>query len=185
MSIIREIRQLTGLSQEKLADWLGVSKSMLQFAEKGERNLPGAASHKLIALIQPVQQLKESVTAIRPGPVPFTRPANLAQKHRKKMALHLRTAERLQQQLDALQVKHPKFATRLALLELVKTIDTALYTATEGDKKWAEMMEWFSNERMPGDGTEERELLHDKIDTHQAYAELHRQMLEKYEAMVK
>ena len=41
----------------------------------------------------------------------------------------------------------------------------------------------FTRDRLPLSGPEQQELLQDKIDTHLASAELHRQRKEKYEGV--
>jgi predicted transcriptional regulator len=82
--MITEIRKLTGLSHQKLGSWLGVSRTMVQFAENNERSLTGDAAKKLTMLALPLQQLKEA--AHRPAtPLPCSKPADFAAMHKKKM----------------------------------------------------------------------------------------------------
>jgi len=186
MSILKEIRELTGLSQKQLAEWLGVSKSLVQFAENGQRNLPKEASAKLIAMTLPLQDLKDAAKANRStAAVAFTNPAKLALHHKRKMTFHRRSAHALQQQLDKLTLRHPKLRARLALFDAMKKVDTASYKATDRDNTWLELMEWFSQDRIPATGPEEQELLRDKIEVHLAYAEVHRARCEWFEGMEK
>jgi transcriptional regulator with XRE-family HTH domain len=49
---ILTLRQYFGLSQEFLASYFGVSRSLLNMAERGERTLPLPATTKLAALMQ-------------------------------------------------------------------------------------------------------------------------------------
>jgi len=185
MSSIREIRELTGLSHAQLAGWLGVSKSLIWYAETGERSLPTEAHLKLTAMALLVQGLKKNSTAApaHPGERLISNPAKLAARHKKKMEFHRRSAGALQQQLQKVKAKHPQLDTRLALFDALKNDPPAWYRASETDKTWMEMTEWFSRDRMLFTGLEQQELLQDKIDMHLAYAEVHRLQIEWYEGM--
>jgi transcriptional regulator with XRE-family HTH domain len=55
MRSLKTIRESFGLSQEQLAIYLGVSRSSINMAERGNRGLPTAALEKL-ALLQKSQQ---------------------------------------------------------------------------------------------------------------------------------
>ncbi len=184
MSSIREIREFTGLSHKQLADWLGVSKSLVWYAETGGRNLPAAARLKLNALVLLLQGLKAgSTTPVAPGQRLVSNPALLAERHRQKEAFHRRSAAALQRQLSKLQTKRPQLNTRLALFEALRHEAPHWYRVTDADTTWMELTEWFTRDRMPLTGLEQQELLQDKIDTHLASAELHRQRKEKYEGV--
>ncbi|HNN72764.1 MAG TPA: helix-turn-helix transcriptional regulator, partial [Ferruginibacter sp.] len=85
MSSIREIREFTGLSHKQLADWLGVSKSLVWYAETGGRNLPEAALLKLNALVLLLQGLKAgSTTPVAPGMRLVSNPDLLAERTGRK-----------------------------------------------------------------------------------------------------
>ena len=184
MSSIREIRALTGLSHKQLADWLGVSKSLVWYAETGGRNLPAAALLKLNALVLLLQGLKAgSTTPVAPGMRLVSNPDLLAERHRQKEAFHRRSAAALQRQLHKLQTKRPQLNTRLALFEALRNKAPHWYRVTDADTTWMELTEWFTRDRLPLSGPEQQELLQDKIDTHLASAELHRLQKEKYEGM--
>ncbi len=184
MSSIREIRELTGLSHKQLAEWLGVSKSLIWYAETGERSLPQAALLKLSALVALAEGLKKEVKAVaRPGEKLVSNPAKLAALHKKKEAVHLGSAQSLQAQLQKLKVRHPQLDTRLALFDALRNDAPEWYAATDADITWMELTEWFSRDRMPLTGLEQQELLQDKIDMHLAYARLHRLQKERYEGM--
>jgi hypothetical protein len=181
MSIITEIRELTGLSQARLAAWLAVSKSLVQFAERGERNLPARASEKLTLLIPPVQQLKDAAKTMKPGRQVYSNPVKLAMQHKQKMDFHERKAQEMQRKLDKLVFQHRQLTARLALLDIMKGMDTGVHKFSDRDKDWRAMMEWFGRERIPATGPEEQELLQDKIEYHQAYAAIHKRSWNKFE----
>lgn len=185
MVIIKEIRKLTGLSQEKLAAWLGISKSLLQFAENGERTLQGDASKKLILLMLPVEKLKKAlITTGRRGTTLYTDPSAFARQHKKKMEYHLQAAGKLQWELEKLQVLHIKLTARLVLLDIMNNLDMELYQATDIDKHIAGLLESFSRGRL-ADAFKKQQQLQEKIHEHLGYAEVHKVRLERLEAMKK
>lgn len=184
MSAITEIRELTGLSHAQLAEWLAVSKSLIIYAEKGDRYLPSRASQKLNAMILLVQQLKqETAKAGKPAKETYSNPAKLAARHKQKMEYHRRSALGLQIQLRRLKARHPQLNARYALFDAMKNADFDWYRASAGDKTWMEMIEWFGDEKLSATGLEQQELLQDKIEMHLAYAELHRVRRERFEGM--
>lgn len=184
MSAITEIRKLTGLSHAQLAEWLAVSKSLVIQTEKGERYLPSRASQKINAVILLVEQLKQEASkAGEPAKAAFSNPAKLAERHKQKMEYHRRSAQGLQIQLRRLKARHPQLNARYALFDAMKNADFDWYRASEGDKKWMEIIEWFSDEKLSATGLEQQELLQDKIEMHLAYAELHRERWERFEGM--
>jgi DNA-binding XRE family transcriptional regulator len=185
MSIIKEIRDLTGLSHEKLAAWLGVSKSLVQFAEKGERMLRGDASKKLTLLTLPVQQLKKAMTTTRHrGAMLYTDPAALARQHKKKLLHHLAAAGKQQQQLKKLESLHLKLTARLVLLDIMNNLDTELYRASKLDKHIAGLLEFFGRDRMAA-AFKKQEQLQERIQVHLAYAEVHKLAWEGFQALKK
>ncbi len=184
MGSIREIRELTGLSHKQLAEWLGVSKSLIWYAETGERSLPQAALLKLSALVALAEGLRKEVKAVaRPGEKLVSNPGKLAARHKKKQEFHESSARALERQLLISKKKHPQLDNRLALFHALRNDAPAWYSVTEADITWMELTEWFSRDRMPLAGLEQQELLQDKIDMHLAYARLHRLQKEKYEGM--
>ena len=183
MSDLKQIRQITGLSQAAMAGWLGVSESLVQFVETGERSLPSEANRKMAAMLRLSEQVKNTATPAKEGPA-LGSPVKLAERHRKKMAFYQRSAAGLRIKLTRLRQVNQRLNTRMALLEAMKNSEFEWYSASPGDKKRMEYIEWFSNERLPRSGPEEQELLEDKIETNLAYAELHRKRWEWYEGMV-
>lgn len=183
MSTIKEIRILTGLSHEKLAAWLGVSKSMVQFAEKGDRMLNGNASKKLTQLAVPVQQLKKTIKISQgKGAAVHSSSLDLATRHQKKMDHHLLAAEKLQQEVNRLELQRIKLTTRLALLDIMKNLDSESYKSTKPDKQIVELLEFFGSGRMAA-GIKKQELLQDKINTHLSYAAIHKVAWKRFRTM--
>lgn len=57
MNVFHFVRQSLGISQEALANLLGVSLSLLKKAETNHRNLPFASLNRLVWLYQTLQQM--------------------------------------------------------------------------------------------------------------------------------
>ena len=181
MGAINDIMELTGLSQARMAAWLGVSKSLVQLAEKGERSLPTAATVKLSAMLLVMEQVKKAGKEKKRDEIAFTNPAKLALLHKKKEKFHQQSALALQVKLQKLKALRPKLEARLALIDVLKNLEVKWYKATARDNKWIEHAEWNSKERLPATGLEQQELLQDKIEVHMAYAELHKKRWERFE----
>ncbi len=181
MNVISEIRTLTGLSFTKLAEWLGVSRSLLQFAENGERSLPSAITIKLSSIYLLLLELqkenpgKQEMLIINPG--------KLAMQHHKKAVYHERTAATLRQQLKKLEAKHPQLDTRLRLIAALQNQRSSMYKITARDEYWLSFAEWFSKEQLRSAGQEAQEQLRDKIEMHETYAALHREKAGRYGEM--
>jgi hypothetical protein len=183
MSIISEIRQLTGQSYARLGAWLGVSRTLVYYSERGERDLPSETTPKLGAMILLLQKLKEEAAAGKQDRPVITSHGKLAARHKKKEGFHRRSALALQQQLRRLKALHPLLDARLALFEAMRNPSQEWYQASPTDLHWMEMTEWFSRERMRFTGLEQQELLQDKIEMHLAYAGLHKERKERFEGM--
>lgn len=180
--MIKEIRELTGLGHEQLGAWLGLSRSMVQFAEFSFRSLSSEASKKLLALAPVVQQLQEAARAGRPQPVAFTEAAAFAVKHQAKMEHHLGTAGKLQRQLDRLRLQETKLAARLVLLDAMKKLETELYSSTAADQRKVDQLESFSRDHLKHIAAK-LQPLQDKIEMHRAYGEVHSRLWQQYKAM--
>ena len=182
--MIAEIRKLTGLSHQKLGDWLGVSRSMVEAAEKYRRSLTGKASHKLVMLALTVQQLKDAQEAMPAAPATCSHPEKFADLHKKKMDDHLYLAEGLRLQLEPMLKRHRQLLNSLVLLNAMKEINGELYRSTATDKKIAGHILDEQEEALPK-MVENIELLQDKLELHLAYAEVHKKCFDKFEGMKK
>lgn len=188
--MIAEIRKLTGLSHQQLASWLGVSRTMVQFAENYERSLTGEASHKLTLLALPLEEVKAAAQSFgyaqeeSAAPLPCSNPAAFAGIHKKKMNDHLYLAEGLRLKLGPLLKRHRQLVNSLALLDAMQQLNGQLYRSTAADKKIAGEFRQ-ENEKALNKLVEKIELLQVKLETHLAYAALHSKLYEKFEGMRK
>lgn len=65
MNLVKEIRTATGFSQEMMARYLGVSKSLVYFTEAGKRLLPAPAMKMLLELKEDIaKQLQAGKTTV-------------------------------------------------------------------------------------------------------------------------
>jgi len=182
MSAIKEIRELTGLSHEKLGQWLGVSKSMVQFAEFSFRTLQGEASDKLLMLSLALQQLKTRGQTSLPAAPVCSKPAEFAARHKAKYETHAYRAQRLQRQLQQITKQQQQLSTGLALADALKNPDSKLYRSTTTDIKIAGFTEFFNQDKLQQLAAKAA-ALQDKIEMQLAYAEIHRKQCEAYVVM--
>ena len=103
-TMIKEVRAFYGISQDLLADYLGISRSHLSMAEGGRRALPTAATLKLLKFYQAMQ---EAATAAAAAPLKAPK-ASMQQKKKlsrealalcqEKILLQQRWIKKLQEQ---------------------------------------------------------------------------------------
>jgi len=80
MKTIKEIRNLLGLSQADMGEYLGVSQALASFAEAGKRSLPSRAEARLVYISNQIEAALAS-----PAPARFI-PIQQAQKAETKQA---------------------------------------------------------------------------------------------------
>ncbi len=174
MSTIKEIRKVTGLSQYQIASWLGVSRSLVQLVEKGERSLPKNASDKLYAMNMFTEQVKGSTPEDQEIPLNKSTREKIALQHKRKMERYLHKATGLQIQLKKIKATRPQAFSRLALIQELRNNNTEWFTKTAQDNKYLELMQWFTENHIAAEKFEEPEILQDRINTLLAYAEIHK-----------
>lgn len=178
MSAIKEIRELTGLSQYKLAEWLGVSRSMVYLVEKGKRFLPSEASVKLSAMLLLLQSLKKGQDENNlPGHPKHLIPS-LAEEHQKMIQFHEEQVASLRKQAKKLETIKSKASSKISLLKNLQEEDLPFFQKSEADKKWLETMEWFGRNRLTVLSATSEAALAEKIETHLGYLRIHRERLD-------
>ena len=188
--MIKEIRRSAGLSHKNLAAWLGVSTSMVQFAEHGGRNLIVNASKKLGLLAPAMQQVQDAAKKdaakkkLPANTITYTDPGAFAKKHAIKMEHHQYQAGKLQRQLNKLLQQHVKLTAGIALLDAMKNIDAGLPGNTKRDKHLTGLLEFFEQDKMER-VNKQMEMLQDSIAMHLGYAEVHERKLEEFKLMKK
>jgi transcriptional regulator with XRE-family HTH domain len=179
MSIIREIREMTGLSLRQMAEWFDLSKSMIHLAEKEQRNLDSKTNTKLYRVYI---QLKDLQKNRQEAPATLlSNPAALAERHRKKMEFYERSAQGLRLKMAKLAKDPDPTKLQAGLLSIIRNSETEW--VDEQDKAWAGMMGAELDWRSRSEQQEKLNLLQDKIETNLAYAELHRKRWGWYEGL--
>lgn len=155
----REIREHYGWTQDALASYLGVGRSLLSLCEMGERSLPSAASLKWLEWIKFTHSgnALEKAKAALPIPPPGTG------KLLYKAAENEWEADKLQRKLNALQIRYGKTLNNLALCQHLLSViaDTKENASDRGQLELAYNIATINQKR---EGPEAQALLQCKID---------------------
>ena len=131
MSIISDLRQLTGLTAENIANLTGLSRSNITMAEGGYRELPSPALLKIARLLQ----VAETAAAAPPALPVATKQKH--GRHARNLEIHAAKcrlkAQALQKRLDFYQQQQQSGAV---LAATIKHLQTAWKDADEDDKLW-------------------------------------------------
>jgi len=137
------LREKFGLTQERLASWLGVGRGTVAMSEGGQRNLPGGAGVQQARLVLASLGKVYDPTApesARPAPAPLPTPPSetqaLARRARECRAL----AHRTQRQLAALQTQAAQLEARLAALPALRAYAGPVPTPTR-ETGWLALLE--------------------------------------------
>ncbi len=136
MRSLLEIRKKTGLSQQQLADYLGISRSLVAMAEKSLRDLPKTALSKLTAMENVISTAEKNKKAI-----PETADEKITKKiksfHQIKMEDHLFRAKMLQRRLAAMLKSNEQADVKLKLIDGLSK-KTAQTQKNKFDDHWLE-----------------------------------------------
>jgi DNA-binding XRE family transcriptional regulator len=136
------LRDFFGLTQERLAAWLGVSRVILAQSESGQRALPMASSRQDVRLTLAMhgQALVLSSSTVQPAPLPLpTSPPDLTPlAHRLVYSRY--HALRLGRELAAMQARATQLTNRLTVVPALRAYtDPVPNPALEAD--WLAMFE--------------------------------------------
>lgn len=176
MKSITELRKKTGMSQQDLADYLGISRSLVAMVERGERDLPKEAFHKL-------QEMNKFIGSIESGK-PSTSPnfyneatKELKKYQQQKIEEYLYKAEGLRRRLATMLDVYKQADTKLNLVQKL----TKNHTRERKEKsreKWTEFHEWKSNEKISKSVSAIR-MLSCELEAMEGYAAVHEKILKK------
>lgn len=158
MNSLKNIREKFGISQQEIAHWLGISRSLAAHYELGTRALPTHALLQLAKLEMMVMEFEgegskgskgltgltgytESFEHLKPQePLKPVEPLEpLPPVHTvPKLAFQLTKAERLQQQLTIVQSKHAVLQQQLLLIQ--KMMANCDEYTSEKEKLWLQML---------------------------------------------
>ena len=116
----RETRTRLGLSQEQLAEQLGISRSALSMAEYGRRNLPVAALLKLAQLEIKMAAAMVTATAITAKETNITIPPQTSFESIQIRELQCELQiQKLSNLLQTMTIQYKKYDTQLRLLDAI------------------------------------------------------------------
>ena len=172
MTTEKTVRDYFGWSQESLAFYLGVSRSLVKLAEAGERSLPSAASIKLLQLLlftlgKDAVGKPLSVTAAETSPLKSDGKKLLRQASRYKLL-----AFKTEQQLEDMQQCYQQAQNSMALFQhLQPRVFAATSEEGKSDKLWLELIEAKAVVQLRRNGPEAQAMLQWRIDCYQFAAE--------------
>ena len=155
MNNLKKIRENFGLSQQQVAYWLGISRSLVEHYERGIRNLPAHALLQLAKLEMMVPGFENDSWNTNQGSL-HTAPEHKSDNMREifeselprvndaivklhpKLAFELDKVERLQQQLTVLKNRHKVLEQQMTLVK--KMIDNCNEQTCKKEILWLQML---------------------------------------------
>lgn len=182
MDILKMIRQKTGISQYRMAECLGVSRSLINLAEKGLRSLPPEASMRALALIHTINQNETTATNEKKTAAPsenkWEKISSLADEHYGKMKDYQFKATMLERKLDKIKNRNLQVTTRQEMVNALK--ENFPFIRKKGiDDAWLAYQEVIIKQHIITSDTEE-ERLQAEIEVLLAYAAAHEIQWEKF-----
>ena len=141
MSSLKNIREKFGISQQQVAHWLGISRSLAEHYERGIRSLPTHALLQLAKLELVLAEFEKNVpgdTGLGKANSDLLLADDVALPLHPKLAFQLDKAERLQQQLSVLQSRHAVLQQQMMLIK--KMMDSGNDQTGEKEKLWLQML---------------------------------------------
>ena len=117
MSNLTSLRKKMGLTQEQLAQWLGVSRGLLNYNEHGLRSLPTKALLQLSRLELLWQQMEKEQASVKGGNNNDVLMGIVPAPGQPQLAACGQKIEKLQQQLQLLQAKKTVLQQQLEMIQ--------------------------------------------------------------------
>ena len=182
MDILERIRHKTGLSQYQMAEYLDVSRSTINLAEKGLRNLPREASMRADALLNTITENEKTANHKKKptanDEAKAKKLSELAQEHNYKMQQCEQKAKRLKRKLDKIKKQNLQVTTRQEMLTTLKEHFPDA-KKKEVDETWTAYQHVIIRKHLTNTIAEE-ERLQAEIDMQLGYAAVHETVLKKY-----
>lgn len=177
MKLLVEIRNKTGISQQKLAEFLNVTRSQVNMAEQGLRNLPKEAFLKLVEMDKAISATgKLKIPAVRrPDDETFKK---LKGDHEFKMQGHLNMAKGLKLRLNKLLKSQAQEDTKQEMIAGLS--ETSLPTSEDNSEE-----RWMTYHGDQGRNKIQKNnatihALSISIDLHLGYAAVHEKILKEH-----
>ena len=138
MSSLKNIREKFGISQQQVAHWLGISRSLAAHYERGIRSLPTHALLQLAKLEIVLAEFEKNVSGDtkHSDDLPVADDGSLSLDP--KLAFQLYKVKMLQQQLFVLQSRHAVLQQQMLLVK--KMMDSCNGQTGEKEKLWLQML---------------------------------------------
>ncbi len=172
MSTEKIVREYFGWSQEHLAFYLSVSRSLVKLVEAGERSLPLAAFTKLTHLYL-FTVGKDAAGKLLPKTAETTAPTKSDNKKLLRQATrHRLLADKAEQQLADMQQRYQQAQNSMALFKhLQPTVFAATDEEGKNDKVWLELIEAKAVVQLRRAGPATQAMLQWKLDCYRFAAE--------------
>lgn len=161
MNAITDIRERLGLTNQQLADYLGVSYSLLTMCQSNKRSLPTNANLQLVRLAMALQQLP-----VLPTTAPNTTETNTALNQQiDTLKLQLHTA---QQKLTQMTKLYQQATTKLQMVQAL-TAQPPSGNAAQKEQLWLAVLEAEANATLQQNTTSKQLLLQAQVNNLQYY----------------
>lgn len=144
MGSLRNIREKLGISQQEIAYWLGISRSLAEHYESGIRSLPANALIKLSKLEIVITAFDKEHAAVEKVNEKFFTAAPGENSNEERGQIHPRQAyeqeknNKLYRQLALLKNKHSVLHMRMLLIQHL--IDNSDEQTSEKENLWLQMV---------------------------------------------
>lgn len=184
--MITEIRKKTGISQYQLALYLGVSRSLINLVERGDRDLHGLASEKLtflyIQLLETEKQQKESKNNSDPSPSPAWMDEQVI-FHKNKIRDYTLKILQLEKRIKKTNVQFVKNETKLNLLSNAESMKGKLSRKNSADDLWFTFLTAKANQQKKLSGMDTTQSLEMEKKMFEGYKEVHVKLLKDINAL--
>ena len=176
MSLIKELREQLGLSQEDMSYYLGVTRSHLAMVERSERELPSEALIKLATLELSLE------AGSRKRLAPSKTKEELKQHNKMIKAIEARTegsrltAIILRRKLQDMEISYDQHLTGLGIAEHIRSLTHA---KDERQLTWVKVQHHYRTKKLNANSPAAQALLQAKIEMLEAEVAINERLLGK------
>ena len=135
MNSLKKIREKFCISQQQMADWLGISRSLVEYYERGTRTLPTHALLQLSKLEMMIVEFEKESSKGYEASHELLKPLEPLEHI---VTVELDKAGRLQQQLSILKSRHELAQQQMLIIK--KLFGNCDEQTSEKEKRWLQML---------------------------------------------